>query len=75
MIDHGYKIITREVTKTSSQVKRFVVELSQIYIIIDGKRIQPQFPQQAFFGKTQAAAMIQASDTLRHWLKRHYATL
>ena len=69
MIDHDYKIITREVAKTAFRAKHFIAELRNVYIIVDGKRCAAQYSQQEFFGKTQASAMIQASNALRNWLK------
>lgn len=68
MIDHDYKIITREVAITASRVKHFIAELSDVYIIVDGERLAAQCPQKEFSGNTQTAAMINASDTVRKWL-------
>ena len=70
MIDHDYKILTREIAMTASRAKHFIAELSDVYIIVDGKRLAAQYPQQTFSGKTQTAAMIQAGDALRNWLEK-----
>ena len=74
MIDHDYKIVTREVPKTAHRIQRFIAELHQVYIIIDGERMVAAYPQQEFFGETQSAAMIQASNAFRLWLKQMYPT-
>ena len=68
MIDHNYKIIIREVPSASC-MNRFIAELSEISIVVGGKRLEAQCPQQAFSGNSQTAAMINANDALRNWLK------
>jgi hypothetical protein len=68
MIDHWYKIVTREVAMTESRAKYFIAELSDVHLIVDGERIAAQYPRQAFSGKTQASAMLLANDMVRIWL-------
>lgn len=74
MIDHDYKIVTREVPKTAHRSKHFIAELRHVFIFIDGNRIVAEYPQQKFSAKTQSAAMIQAGNAFRHWLKQTYPT-
>ena len=68
MIDHDYKIITREVAMTASRAKHFVAELSDVYMLVNGEHIKAQCPQKEFSGNTQVAAVLNASDTVRKWL-------
>lgn len=75
MIDHRYKIVTREVARTAFRVKHFIAELSDVYIMVDGERIKAHYPEREFIGVTQTAAMHQASDALRRWLEHHHAVL
>ena len=68
MIDHNYKITTREVI-TSSSDKHFVTKLSHVYIIKDGKNIELDYPENEFFGKTQTDAILQANEAVREWIE------
>lgn len=70
MIDHNYKITIKEVMRPSSCDKFFIAELSQVHMIVDNKSINTQHLQKEFWGKTQAEAIIRASDSIRHWLDR-----
>jgi hypothetical protein len=68
MIDHNYKIVTREVVMTPSGARHFIAELSDVYMIINGEPTKAQCPQIEFCGNTHTAAVINASDTVRKWL-------
>lgn len=72
MIDHDYKIVTREVPKTPHRIRHFIAKLRHIYIIVEGERIAAAYPEQEFSGKTQSAAMILATNAFRRWLKQAY---
>lgn len=70
MLDNHYKIVTREIAKTESRAKYFIAELSEVYVVVDGERQTSQFSHKEFSGKTQTAAIIQASDAMQNWLKK-----
>ena len=72
MIDHDYKIVTREVARTASRIKHFVAKLTHVYIIVDGERKEATYPQQEFSAKSEHAAMILASNAFRRWLENQY---
>lgn len=69
MIDHEYKITTVEIPATSQGARRFVAELSQIYLVVNGERVGADYSENLFFGTTQTAAVLQASEAFRNWLK------
>lgn len=69
MIDHNYKITTREVIRPSSSDKYFVTKLSHVYIIKHGKNIELDYPENEFFGKTQIDAILQANEAVREWIE------
>lgn len=50
-------------------MNHFIAELSEVSIVVGGKRLETQCAQQEFFGNTQTDAMTNASDALRNWLK------
>lgn len=68
MIDHNYKIVTREIAMTASRAKHVIAELSDVYMIVNGERLEAHCPQKEFCGNTHTAAVINASDTVRKWL-------
>ncbi len=68
MIDHNYKITTKEVMRPSSNDTYFVTTLSHVYIIKDGKNIELDCPENEFFGKTQMDAILQANEAVREWI-------
>lgn len=68
MIDHSYSISTREVSPTNLRKLSFAAKLTNLRIVVNGLRIDKQYPNKEYFGNTQIEAMVSASDALRSWL-------
>ena len=68
MINHNYKITTREVI-TSSSDTHFATKISHVTIVKDGKNIELNYPEIEFFGKTQVEAILQANEAVRKWIE------
>jgi len=69
MIDHNYKITTREVLKPWSSDTHFVSKLEHVTIVNDGKNIELDYPEIEFIGKTQIEAILQANEAIRKWIE------
>ena len=67
-MNHSYQIVTNEVDKASSSQRHFVAHLANIYIEMDGKRIEAPYPNLRFKGNTYASAMLKANDAFKTWL-------
>mgnify|MGYP001079041865 CR=1 FL=1 len=73
MIDYSYSIITREVSQANSRKLSFAAKLGNLHIVVDGLRIDNQFPNIEHFVSTRIEAVISASDALRSWLNAERA--
>ena len=69
MIDHEYRITSKEIPASSQDAGYFVAELSQVYVSVKGKRTGADYSEKLFFGTTQIAAVLQANEAFQNWLK------
>ena len=67
-MNHSYQIVTNEVDLALSSQWNFVAHLANIYIEMDGKRIEASYPNAKFEGNTYASAMLKANDAFKIWL-------
>lgn len=67
-MNHSYQIVTNEADRASCSQPHFVAQLANIYIEMDGKRIEAPYPNLRFKGNTYASAMLKANDAFKTWL-------
>ena len=67
-MNHTYQIVTNEVDETPSGQRQFVAHLANIYIEVDGKRIEAPYPNNQVKGVTYTSAMLKANDAFQQWL-------